>query len=42
MYGLDIPDASLIKQLEMKIAQFISDHGFFDPTQAPVKEPEVG
>jgi|TARA_B110001450_G_C17578753_1_gene463985 hypothetical protein len=34
MYSLDIPDASLIKQLETKITTFSRDHGHFDETGA--------
>ena len=41
MYSLDIPDASLIKQLETKITTFSQDHGHFDEksAEAVVQDP---
>ena len=41
LYSLDIPDASLIKQLETKMHTFTSDHGYFDENSAQpvVSEP---
>lgn len=43
MYSLDIPDASLIKQLEMKITTFTQDHGYFDEQNAdmPVEDQQI-
>jgi len=29
LYSLDVPDASLIKQIETKISTFTQDHGWF-------------
>lgn len=34
LYGLDIPDAALIKTLENKAATFTDDHGYFDEASA--------
>ena len=31
MYSLDVPDASLIKQLESKLTSFTMDHAYFVP-----------
>ena len=41
LHGLDIPDASLIKQLETKIVTFESDHGCFNESEAvQAQEPD--
>jgi len=42
LYSLDIPDASLIKQLETKMHNFTSDHGYFDETKPIVMTSEPG
>ena len=36
LYGLDLPDANLIKQLEAKLITFSSDHGWYQHEGANV------
>lgn len=40
LYSLDIPDAGLIKQLEIKVTTFEEDHGFFDESTASSRPAE--
>ena len=41
MCELDVPDASLIKTLELKISSFTADHGWFKPSENEPMEGQI-